>query len=145
MDTSIRGIECTLEEDAIESLLRYFSEDDSSIVVPCCMINGEGIETQNADSVWSPAELCKLSQESILELVLQIYPPNSLPSKIETYADFVESECSICVIYYDCGMLEMYIKNLDDFNRIKSKLISLHVQDMIIKTALNDKRVKMCL
>lgn len=145
MDSRIRGIECALEEDEIETFLRFIAEKYSSFVIPWCMLNGGQFSAKNTYDMLPPIRLKMLAQEAILELVLFAYAPNALPSQITSYSEFVKSECSVCLIYYDCGTLEIYIKNRKDFNEIWDTLLLLHAQDMVIKTDASDGRSKLCL
>lgn len=110
MNKLIRGIECVLDDESIGNFLPFISKKSAEYVVPWCMVS-TGIYDMNngCDAPVSREWLNELAQETILELVLFVYPPNASKKHIETYTDFKESDCCLCLIYYDCGTLEMYI------------------------------------
>lgn len=147
MDNRTIGLECTLEDNGTEMFLQFLSTMYSSFSVPWCMVNGN----DNNNGEYSPTTLLssawleRLAENEILELVLFAYAKDALPSVIVDYDDFWKSECRLCLIYYDCGVLEVYIKNKEDFIAIWNELVLLHAQNMVTKTALNDGRSKLCL
>ncbi len=94
--------------------------------------------TENIDI--TKQSLPKFENQELWELILHIYPKGSQRSIINTYGDFLTSNCICCVIYYDCGSLEIYIKSLSLFQQIWDKLTILKAEDMSVITDENDSR-----
>lgn len=145
MDNGIRGLECMLEEDEMEMFLRFIATRYFSFSVTWCMVNGDDNREHSLTALLSSARLQRLAENELLELVMFAYDKDALPSVIVDYDDFRKSECSVCLIYYDCGVLEAYIKSSEDFIDIWNELELLHAQNMITKTELNDGRSRLCL
>lgn len=146
MNNSIRGIECTLNENAITELVKNIFLQDFVCFVPWCMVNNNE-HIINYQSMYLNAEsINNLVVSSVWELVLYIYPQNEVATKtVYTYDEFINSNCSCCLLYYDCGILEIYIKEPELFQKVWEVLAVLHAQDMVIKTAINDGRFILCL
>ena len=47
----------------------------------------------------------------IEELILHLYSENSIESEIETYDDYINSDCEMVLLIYDCAYLEIYCKD----------------------------------
>lgn len=139
------GLECTLEEDGTEMFLRFLAAKYHSFSVPWCSINGDNSEQFRSTESKSPAWVEQLAENALLELVLFAYGKNALHSIIWDYDDFEKSECSACLLYYDCGVLEIYVKSNDEFAAIWNELTLLHAQNMVAKTVRNDGRSKLYL
>lgn len=143
MTENIRGIECSLGNEKLEDLLLFLSNNLFDFYIPWCMkiANKQRIVPQSLNNL--PISLCdlkKLAKESIWELVLHIYPVGASKQVIETYDDFLNSQCHCCLIFYDCGLLDIYIKNADFRDQLYSLLLSLSAKDMKFITDLSDSR-----
>ena len=44
-------------------------------------------------------------------LVLQLYPANSPTSEIDSYTDYIQSNCKMVILMCDCYYLEIYCKD----------------------------------
>lgn len=145
MEKGTIGLECTLEEAGMEMFLQFLATRYFSFSVPWCIVNGNDNGKHNASALLSSTRLQRLAENDFLELVLFAYGKGALQSVIVDYDDFRKSECSVCLIYYDCGMLELYIKSNEDFTAIWNELVLLHAQNMVTKTTSNDGRSKLYL
>ena len=85
-------------------------------------------------------DIADMMNHSIWEMVLHLYPPGAQMGQIETYEDFVKSSCICCLIYYDCGFLDIYVKDPQLLERIREQLISLNATDMVTIRDSNDGR-----
>lgn len=143
MDDLKRGIRCTLNDGGIEELLRLLAQIPCTFFSPWC-------SKIDSPKQWLPGDtrdfyldnqgLCDLSQSTIWELVLHMYPTGEKAEHIETYEDFLKSKCFCCMIYYDCGWLTIYIKDPMLFEQVHSQLLSLKAENLEILTAANDTR-----
>ena len=143
MDDIKRGISCTLNEGGIDELLRFLSQISCTFFSPwCSKIDSpkQWLPGDTRDFYLDSQGLCTLAQSTIWELVLHIYPEGETAQKIETYEEFLQSKCFCCMIYYDCGWLDIYIKDPALFEQVHSKLLSLNAEDFEILTATNNGR-----
>lgn len=77
----------------------------------------------------------------VLFLNLQVYLKDGEESNIETYDDFVNSDCELIVLFSDNKFIEIYVKS----NDLKKKIIKNIDAKKIkykIKTKENDGRTK---
>ena len=81
----------------------------------------------------------------IWEIELQCYKCEMDYTEIKTYQDFMNSDCECLLLYYDCGNLEIYIKDPNDSKWIYEYLQSNGATRMIIKTSKSDKRITLLL
>lgn len=142
LDT-IRGIECTLFNEKIEELLIFLSHELGEFYIPWCLKIDDSqmlLPTSIESCHISANNLIELAKSSIWELVLHIYPISSKYEMIETYDDFIKSACRCCLIFYDCGLMDIYIKGKKLFERIHNKLIALEAGDMRLITDVSDTR-----
>lgn len=144
----IRGIECTLSPRGLANLLMYFRQDSSKFFVPWCLVHQTGLveqisipETREYRNITLTAcEMDAVIGMSIWELVLHKYPDEKQVQAIDSYEDFVNSDCELCLLYYDCGPLEIYIKDANCIQSIWNRLVSLNAQDLKLITDTNDNR-----
>ena len=143
MATQIRGIECSLHNGNIEDLLIFLSNKSFDFFVQHCSTidnNRMILPRTSLNFCISSDQLCELAKTSIWELVLHIYPTGSNKQQIETYEDFLKSECLCCLIFYDCGMLDIYIKGYDLNREVYNILNSLQAEDIKYITDFSDGR-----
>ncbi len=81
-----------------------------------------------------------MEHHAIWELVLHIYPVGEEKESIKTYADFIGSNCCCCLIYYDCGYLDIYIKEAGLLQQIRACLAELNAEELQVLTDSNDDR-----
>ena len=79
---------------------------------------------------------------NVWELDLKIFPPDREPCVMETYEDFLRSGCLCCLLYYDCGDLEVYIRDEPDRAALLALLQNAGVDPQPI-TEENDGRERM--
>lgn len=148
MKSSIRGMECSLYNSAlkIDELLIFLSQEPCSFYIPWCsmiyrqgMLFPEGFQNFTVSS----KKLRNLAKQSIWELVLHMYHPGSDPEIIETYEDFANGVCTCCLIYYDCGLLEVYVKEYELFQKVWHMLTCMGVKDLTVITDTNYRRTAM--
>lgn len=141
---NIRGIECSLYNGNVEDLLRFISNNPFEFYVKWCMkIDDKHMLLPKSSNNFriSSHDLKKMAEEcSIWELVLHLYPVGSDNQIIETYEDFINSSCVCCLILYDCGLLDIYVKESDFRERLWNLLLSLGAEDMALITDESDGR-----
>ena len=143
MDCKRRGMRCGLSNQAINELLRFLLTFEGSFYIPwqLAIESKDMILPQEAKDVLASKQYIKtLAEFTIWELELHIYPRGASPQSFELYEDFWRSPCICCLIYYDCGWLDMYVKDDTLFKHVHSKLIHLHAEDLEILTVDNDSR-----
>lgn len=143
MNDSKRGISCTLNEGGIQELLLLLAQTSCTFFVPwCSKIDSpkQWLPGDTRDFYLDSQGLCELTQSTIWELVLHMYPAGETAEHIENYEDFLKSKCFCCMIYYDCGWLAIYIKDPVLFEQVHNKLLVLNAEDFEILTAANDTR-----
>lgn len=144
MKNTIRGISCSLYNGAIRNLLRFLSKESFEFYVPWCnKIDNSEMLLPKLSQVYhaSSFDLAEISTHCIWELVLQMFPVGSNHEEIETYDDFVSSSCICCLIYYDCGLLDVYVKDFVLLESIQELLIQFHAEDLEFITDDNDVRI----
>lgn len=143
MESAPRGIRCSLPSRAINKLLLYISQLKCEFFIPWYF----RITRKETVLPVSAVDYCATSQmiremacDSIFELVLHMYPPDAAYGQFESYEDFAKSSCVCCLIYYDCGWLDIYVKG-DSLRRdIQNHLLLLSAEDMEVLTETNDGR-----
>lgn len=143
METNVRGMRCALPSNAINKLLLFFSQMHCEFYIPWCLII-------NSEDMWLPESLKNYSvtaqylqeiqNHAIWELVLHMYPAGTSSVSIKNYDDFIHSSCFCCLIYYDCGWLDIYVKESTFFTQLQNQLFKLKVEDFEILTDSNDGR-----
>ena len=146
MQEGIRGLEAELPQGApfrIIDVLRGISPDDNyKIFTPGCRV-WSGFAPTSAPGLISPQDLRALStpKYTIEELSLHFFPLDAQARELRDYADYMESACVCSIMYYDCGMLEIYTKDAEWLRRLKSNISDMHPVSLTYKTDLNDGRV----
>lgn len=142
MDT-VRGLTCSLYNGRITELLVYLATIFHSFRVPWSSRiedNETLLPNSGQDGDITSNMLKEIATQCIWELVLQVYPENAKKADIETYEDFMNSQCLCCLIYYDCGLLDIYIQNQELLALIHRKLLLLDATDLEFITNINDCR-----
>lgn len=75
--------------------------------------------------------------------VLHLYPESAFPEEIETYQDFLQSECEIIILMYDCCFVEVYCKNNSWLQLFLKKARSIDGTVVEEKYTLTDARTIM--
>lgn len=143
MTKNIRGIECSLYNGRFEDLLLFLSDEPFDFYIHWCMRIDDNhviLPKSSHDFRILPHDLKKLAKESIWELVLHVYPAGSNRQIIETYDDFTNSPCICCLIFYDCGLLDIYTKESNLRNQLYDLLLSLQAKDIEFITDVSDSR-----
>ena len=73
-------------------------------------------------------------------LVLHIYPPNTQPSTIDTYGDYLLSNCLSVVLIYDGVFLEIYTKDSGMAEALYNNAILSGAKEVVFKKADTDFR-----
>ena len=140
-----RGITCTIHSDNFRPFLRALAQEDYTFYVKSCStIDASGMLLPRAiaPGCMTAQELIGLSNTSIWTLVLQLFPPNhSVATSIDTYEEYLCSDCQGCIIFYDCCLLDAYIKNADVRQRWQKALERCGAEEIILSTDENDFRV----
>ena len=148
MIKSIRGIECSLYNGRVEDLLVFLSNKPFDFYIRWCMkVDDNHMTLPKSSNNFRilPQDLRKLAKESIWELVLYVYPSDSYCQRIETYDDFINSMCICCLIFYDCGLLDIYVKESKLRDELYDLLLFLQAKDLAFITDDSDGRTRLCL
>ena len=140
---NVRGIECSLYNSGVEELLLFLSTKPFDFYVRWCRkIDGNDVIFPKSSCNFQilSHDLKKMAKESIWELVLHIYPVGSNREIIETYDDFKNCSCICCLIFYDCGLLDIYIKESSLRDQLYDLLLSLQAKDIEFITDVSDCR-----
>ena len=143
METNIRGIECTLYNSAIKEVLLFLANISCDFYIPWCLqidrkesLIPLGMQIGHI----SAQGLKRVANCGIWELVLHMFQTGGLYEKIETYSDFRTSACMCCLIYYDCGLLDLYIKDPGLLEKIYNYLLFLGAEEIALITDSSDGR-----
>jgi hypothetical protein len=148
MTGKVRGIECSLYNGQIREVLLFLSNQSFDFYVKWCMkIDSKYALLPNPSHNFDilPYDLKALAKESLWELILHIYPIGGNKQTIETYDDFNKSSCICCLIYYDCGLLDIYTKESNLRDQLYSLLLSLQAKEIELITDLSDGRTSLSL
>ena len=130
--SNIIGIDCSISDSAIQEVLHFLScKSFDFFVYECMMVTKNVLLPQ---TTWnfsiSPENLKELSKETLWEFVLHIYPINAKRENIETFDNYMQSQCVCCLIYYDCGFLEVYSKDAALRQELYELLVSLKATEL---------------
>ena len=140
---SIRGIECGICTDRLKKVLLFLSGKPFSFYVDSCMkIDGNHmiLPELSCDYQVRTQELQDLAQACIWEIVLHLYPSDATGHRIDQYEDFIASPCVCCLIFYDCGMLDIYVKDKHLRKQLYDLLLDLQAEDLAFITDESDRR-----
>ncbi len=151
MISIIRGVSFQIPQMISDTLLQILK------CIDIAQYDWYNIDSQN--EVWSDSRqelffqanfydgksfaLCIQEYHYIIFLKLQAYFPNSQCYDIHTYQEFVESDCQILLLVYDCEFVEIYIKDFAISQAIYQNAILNHYTDVVYITDTNDGRTKM--
>ena len=75
-------------------------------------------------------------------MLLQIYAFNGKVNIIESYEDYLLSECQIMFFIIDCDFIDIYCKNEKDLKFFYHKAEKLNTKKLIYLTEKNDLRTE---
>ena len=139
MKQNIRGMKCSLDYYRLADFLKYLSEKEWAFYVPWCLL--DGIITVR-DYMVLKKDLAALDKHRIWELELQCLPQETVQVDIVDYQDFFSSSCACYLLYFDCGYLEIYVKQPNEFKQFWNHLAALEAEDLLIITDDNDTRTR---
>ena len=142
----VKGISCLLPDQSVNGLLLHISDLEYDFFSPWCLkiASREMMLPESVKGLAiTPSYLRELGHQAIWELVLHVYPMCAPKTEIETYEDFLNSSCLCCMIYYDSGWLDIYIKDDVLFADIQTWLQKLEAKEIVLLTDANDKRTIM--
>lgn len=125
MESSICGLVCTLPNPNVGHLLEVISYENFVFYIPWCSKiddNHSLLPKSYRNYYVSNEELRQLSQDTIWELELQVYPLGLSHEDFDTYDSFQKSSCVCSVIFYDCMEMEIYTKNAEGLEKIQNLL-----------------------
>ena len=138
----IRGIQCTLDAPVL-NFIKTILQWPLEFYVPWC----QKVDTDNkynpgdyTDFFHCQDNLVFLEKSAIWEIVIHGYPKGHTPETLEVYEEYLHSSCQMCLIYYDCGYLDIYIKDETRRKLAWDTLINLGAEDMDWLTDENDGR-----
>lgn len=115
----------------------YFHVVDASIFV-----NGTEIKVPNRFKAEYFKDLIRHSFVGEC-FVLHLYPESAFPEQIETYHDFLQSECEIIILMCDCYFVEVYCKSNLWLQLLLKKARSIEGTTVEEKYTLTDARTIM--
>lgn len=68
------------------------------------------------------------------------FPKDSTTKRIETYEEFLESDCQIILLIVDCTYVALYAKNPQTTARIFANAMNAHFENIAYITDQNDSR-----
>ena len=146
MKDNVIGIEFFVNGRVIKEVLNYYSLKYDEFYIPWVYnmhVPGMIIPSGKKDIDLGPQELRVLAKTSVWELVLHVYEPGANRSEINTYDDFMKSECICCLIYYDCGYLEIYSKDKEHLVEMWNKISQMDIDERSIITDADPIRKEM--
>lgn len=146
MDVSIRGITCSLYNGAISEFLVFLSQRFRFFYIPwSSRISSRDmlLPVSSEDGYISSHYLREIASHCIWELCLQIYHKDADVYRIKKYSDYLKSPCFCYLVFYDCGLLDLYVKDENLIFELKNQLISLGATDLELLTDLSDFREEM--
>lgn len=139
MNQNIRGLRCSLNYFLVADFLKYLSKKAWEFHIPWCVLDGN---IKIVDHKATTKDLEALNKHRIWEIEMQCYPRDSVKTSISNYQDFYVSCCACYLLYFDCGYLELYIKQPNDFEQFWDFLMSLGAEDLVVVTDINDTRTQ---
>ncbi|MBR6801067.1 MAG: DUF2691 family protein [Eubacteriaceae bacterium] len=146
MNNKIIGIESSVNPGVIKIILNHYSVMyDEFYILQCSKIHSkEMLLPEDTYHITVDGQYLRdVAQSTVWELVMYIYPEGITGSEIGTYEDFLESECNTCVIYYDCGYLEIYSKDEEHLFAMHKILSRLDTDELTFVTEENFDRTAM--
>lgn len=80
---------------------------------------------------------------SFMELILTVYPKNTLPYPIETYQKYKASQCERILLLYDMVNIEVYAKKQDWLKQLLLNAGTQNTAEIRLKTEETDGRTGM--
>lgn len=140
---NVRGIECSIFGGEIRKLLFSMADMPFEFYIRWCKKIGSdhSILPKSFTPQWvSSQRLKELAKDSIWELVLHAYPAGASHRTIDTYDDFINSQCACCLIFYDCGLLDLYVRNPSLREHLEDLLQSFQAENIALITDESDGR-----
>lgn len=141
-----RGISCTMynNSELIREVLILLSENKRTFYIAWYNAIGKEhslLPVSSENHIVSGNKLKDMAKATIWDMVLQIYPPNKKTvESFRTYEDYQNSSCVCCLIYCDCGDLDIYMKEPELFKKVQNLLMEHHVENFEVLTDENDRR-----
>lgn len=139
MEQNIRGIKCSLDYYHLVDFLQVLLNKNWDFYAPWCLLDGFIPVIDCEDFL---KDFSVFQNHRIWELELQCLPSNAIYSETLDYLGFCSSPCICYVLYFDCGYLEIYVKELEDFQTFWDFLVSINAEDLMILTDDNDTRIR---
>ena len=84
-----------------------------------------------------------VNDEYILFMKLQAFVNSGNEINCHTYNQFLKSDCEMLILIYDVYYVDIYIKSIDIFNKLKSNALKSGFLDIVVITDENDCRTKL--
>lgn len=137
MKNNIRGIKCSIDYYQLKEFLKFLTNRPWDFYMPWCLLD-------DMVPIMSPKmllpNLSTFENHNIWEMELQCFPPNMEYVHVTDYQAFCSSPCECCLLYYDCGYLEIYVKQRDCFQQFWGYLKCCETEDLQFITDWNDTR-----
>lgn len=85
--------------------------------------------------------IIKEKDYSVVFANIKAYSSKITPSYIETYDDFIKSECQLVILCSDARYYEVYAKSRDTIETIKNNVNSINACEVEYITEENDGRI----
>lgn len=138
----IRGIQCTLDAPVL-AFVKTILQWPLEFYVSWCLkvdTHNKYIPGNYTDFYLCPNNIGFLEKSAIWEIVIHGYLAGHSPETLDLYEEYLYSPCQMCLIYYDCGYLDIYIKDETRRKSAWDTLVALGAEDLEWLTDENDRR-----
>ena len=148
----MRGIEFELPSSAISKypgcyltiLLKNIPLDKNQVVVSDGIVYKQKEYFKLSDFIVEKQLHDILFSESLLlSAIFQFHSGNSVVSEINTYEDFLASNCNLMLIITDCYFIEIYFKDSGWLLTLLKNAENLGATSISVKTDITDGRNEM--
>jgi len=141
-----RGISCSIYNcsNVIRTILVALSEKYHSFYISWYNAIAKEktlLPIASEDYIVSSEGLNDMVNATIWDVVLFAFPKDAeIVASFTTYEDYQNSSCECCLIYYDCGELDVYLKDSELLNNMHKLLVEHNAENFVILTDENDRR-----
>jgi hypothetical protein len=89
-------------------------------------------------------ELIKNNIYYVIFATLKAFPKNAQLSRFNTYQEFLQSDCELCLLIADCSYVEIYCKNSLLIDKLFKNAEAKGYEQVQYIDEKNDYRTKMC-
>lgn len=148
IENFVRGIRCCFSDQSDPVEFFKFADidmSDEAFWIVDSMTYCEGDEWSNVENSIDFEQFKELNAISrgYLWLLMHIYPKDVTVKSIDTYGDFLKSDCEMIVLLYDSAYVDVYCKNKEWIEKMYNKLRTIAGSEFDLITDDNDMRIGM--